>query len=105
MLFILMAKDGADEEALNRRMAARAAHLTHGEMAAKTGEQIIAASLLDQDENMRGSLLIVDFENIEALNAWLDTEAYITGDVWQDIDIIPCKLAPHFEHLVKKGRH
>ena len=45
------------------------------------------------------------FENIEELNKWLDTEAYITGNVWENIDIIPCKLAPAFEHLAKKSKH
>lgn len=103
MQFIIMAKDGEDEEALNRRLAARDSHLAYGEMAAKTGEQIIAAALLDKNDNMRGSLMIVDFENIEELQKWLDQEAYVTGNVWQNIDIIPCKIAPTFSHLVKKS--
>lgn len=103
MQFIVMAKDGEDEEALNRRLAARDSHLAYGEIAAKTGEQIIAAAMLDGKENMRGSLMIVDFENVEELQKWLDKEAYVTGNVWQTIDIIPCKIAPAFTHLVKKS--
>jgi hypothetical protein len=47
----------------------------------------------------------VEFENIEAVKAWLDKEAYVTGDVWKNIQIIPCKIAPAFEHLVKKNLH
>ncbi len=105
MQFIIIAKDGTDAEALSRRLAARDNHIAYGENAAKSGEQIIAAALLDQEDKMRGSLLIVDFEDIEALNKWLDTEAYITGNVWKDIDIIPCKLAPAFQHLIKKNLH
>lgn len=103
MQFIVMAKDAEDEEALNRRMAARDSHLAYGEIAAKTGEQIIAAAMLDGNDNMRGSLMIVDFPSIEDLQKWLDTEAYVTGNVWQNIDIIPCKVAPTFSHLVKKS--
>lgn len=105
MQFIIMAKDGDDPEALERRLAAREEHIAYGDKAAKSGEQIIAAALLDGEEKMRGSLLIVDFENIEELQKWLDQEAYVVGNVWQDIDIIPCKIGSSFQHLVKKGRH
>lgn len=105
MQFIIMAKDGDDAEAINRRLAAREAHIKYGEDAAKRGEQIIAAALLDDKEQMRGSLLIVDFPDIESLKKWLDTEAYITGNVWKDIDVIPCKIAPAFQHLVKKAHN
>jgi len=105
MQFIVMAKDGEDEEALNRRAAARDSHLAYSEIAAKSGEQLIAAAMLDGNDNMRGSLLIVDFPSVEELKEWLDKEAYVTGNVWQNIDIIPCKIAPTFQHLVKKGKH
>lgn len=103
MQYIVMAKDANDDDALKRRMAARDAHIAYGEKAAKTGEQIIAAAMLDGEDNMRGSLLIVDFPTIEDLKQWLDNEAYVTGNVWQNIDIIPCKIAPAFGHLVKKS--
>lgn len=103
MQFIVMAKDATDDAALNRRMAAREAHMAYSEKAAKTGEQIIAAAMLDGEDNMRGSVMIVDFPTIEDLQKWLDNEAYITGNVWKDIDIIPCKIAPAFAHLVKKS--
>lgn len=105
MQFIIIAKDGNDAEAMSRRLAAREDHIAYGAEAAKRGEQIIAAALLDENEDMRGSLLIVDFENIEALHKWLDDEAYIKGNVWQDVDIIQCKIAPTFDHLVKKSHN
>lgn len=105
MQFIIIAQDGNDEQALERRMAARESHMAYSEVAAKTGEQIVAAAMLNQDENMVGSVMIVDFDSIEKVNEWLDTEAYITGDVWQDVQIIPCKVAPAFAHLVKKKQN
>jgi len=103
MQFIIIARDGEDEGALNRRMAARESHMAYSEMASKTGEQLMAAAMLNNDGDMNGSVMIVEFEDIEAVQAWLDKEAYITGDVWQDIQIIPCKVAPAFQNLVKPG--
>lgn len=102
MQFIIIGKDGDDAEALNRRLAARDGHMAYGEMAAKTGEQIVAAAMLGNDGNMNGSVMIVEFDDIDAVKAWLDKESYVTGNVWQDIQIIPCKLAPAFAHLSKK---
>ncbi len=102
MHFIIIGKDGNDEEALDRRMAAREGHMAYSELAAKTGEQLIAAAMLGADGNMNGSIMIVEFDDIDGVKAWLDTESYITGNVWQNIQIIPCKIAPAFQHLIKK---
>lgn len=104
MQFLIIAKDGIDDHALDRRTAAREAHINYGAEAVKRGEQIIAAALLDREGDMRGSVMIVDFEDEHALQAWLDDEAYVKGKVWKDIDIIPCRIAPTFNHcLLKKA--
>lgn len=103
MQFIILAKDDTDAEALNRRLAARAAHISYSDEAVKRGEQIIGAALLNEKDEMRGSLMIVDFPSIEDLKKWLDTEAYITGNVWKDIDIIPCRVGPSFAHCLLKS--
>lgn len=105
MQFVIIAKDGTDADALKRRLAARDAHVAYSDQAVPRGEQIMAAALLDENEEMRGSLMIVDFEDIKALHKWLDKEAYITGNVWKDIDIIQCKVGPSFAHLVKKSHN
>lgn len=103
MQYLIIAKDGTDDQALERRMAARPDHVNYGAEAVKRGEQIIAAALLDGEKNMRGSVMIVDFDNEEKLKAWLDNEAYVKGDVWKDIDIIPCQVAPAFSHCILKA--
>lgn len=101
MQFVIIARDGEDEGALARRMAARDSHIAYGRIAAQTGEQLMAAAMLNSNGDMNGSVMIVEFENIEAVQAWLDKEAYITGDVWKDVQIIPCKVAPTFQNLTK----
>ena len=32
----------------------------------------------------------------EQLDAWLAAEPYVTGKVWENIQIIPCKISPMF---------
>lgn len=102
MQYIIIAKDGTDEHALDRRMAARTDHVNYSSEAVKRGEQIIAAALLDGEGDMRGSVMIVDFDNEEDLKNWLDNEAYVKGNVWKDVDIIPCQVAPAFNHCILK---
>ena len=102
MQFIIIGKDGTDAEAVGRRLAAREEHMVHLTKAAETGEQIIAAAMVNDKDQMCGSVLVVDFEDRKALDEWLKTEAYVTGNVWKDIEVIPCKLPPPFQHLIKK---
>jgi len=41
---------------------------------------------------MNGSIYIVDFLSRKELDKWLKVEPYVTGKVWEKIDIIPCKV-------------
>lgn len=107
MQFLIIGKDADDENAVARRMAARDAHIAYSDEAVKRGEQIIGAATLNaQTGEMNGSVMIVEFENIDKVKEWLDEEAYITGDVWEKIEIIPCRIGPSFDHLItKKTKH
>jgi uncharacterized protein YciI len=96
MQFVLIAHDGTDSQALSRRMAARSAHIALGDAAIKRGEQLMGAALLNKEGQMCGSIMIVEFENREKLNEWLKIEPYVTGNVWKDIEILPCKVGPSF---------
>ncbi len=92
--FVIIAKDGRDSEALNRRMAARAAHIRN------TDDNIahfkMAAATLDASGQMNGSVMIADFPTRADLDAWLATEPYVTGHVWQTIEVLPCHIGPSF---------
>jgi uncharacterized protein YciI len=102
MQFLVIAKDGNDDEAIDRRTASREHHLKYSDFAVQSGEQILGAALLDKDDNMRGSVMIVEFEDVDKLQEWLKHEPYITGNVWKDVDIIPCKIGSSFGHVLKK---
>lgn len=102
MQFLIVAKDGNDDNAADRRQAARPDHIKYSDFAVQTGEQICGAALLGKNDEMRGSVMIVEFQNVEKLQEWLDHEPYMTGNVWKDIDVIPCKIGPSFKHVLKK---
>ncbi len=96
MQFIIIAHDGTDTDALSRRLTARPAHITLSEQAVKRGEQLMGAALLNDREQMCGSVMIVEFGSREKLDEWLKIEPYVTGNVWQKIEILPCKIGPSF---------
>ena len=88
MQFIITAYDG--ENALERRMAARSRHL---EGVKELGKHILCAGgLLDEEGKMKGSVLVVDFEDREELNAYLNKEPYILENVWEKVVVEPMNV-------------
>lgn len=99
MEFLILGYDGNDDEALERRMAAREKHLSLCNEGIQRGENIIGAAMLDEKGKMKGSIMIVDLPSREAVDEWLKNEPYMTGDVWKKIEVIPCQIAPSFKHV------
>lgn len=93
MHFVIIAKDGKDAEALERRMAAREAHIADFKCGLERNQNILGGAILNDQGDMCGSVMVVDFESREALDEWLKADPYVTGDVWQDIEILPFKIA------------
>jgi hypothetical protein len=94
MQFVLIAKDGMDIGALQRRLDARAAHSQNTDD--NMPHMKMGAATLGEDGNMNGSVMVVEFESREALDAWLEKEPYVTQGVWKDIEILPCRIGPSF---------
>lgn len=83
MQFVITAYDG--ENVLERRMAVRPRHL---EGVANLGKHIVCAGgLLDEEGKMKGSVLVVDFENRAELDTYLNNEPYILEDVWERVEV------------------
>jgi len=93
MQFLVMAYDGKDADALNRRLAAREAHLGGASALKKDGRLIAGGALLDAEDKMIGSTLYVEFDSRAELDAWLQNDPYVKGDVWRDITVHPIRLA------------
>jgi len=88
MLYIVYAYDGTDSEAPARRQAARPAHLEKMSVLKETKTVKAAGALLDEEENVVGSMMILDYPSQEALEAeFLATEPYVTGGVWETIQV------------------
>jgi len=92
--FIVTGLDGTDPGALDRRMAARPAHLEQFARLQAEGKFLFAAAMLDDHEKMVGSIVFCDFKDRQELDSWLETEPYVLGNVWQDVDVKPCKIVP-----------
>jgi len=97
MQFIVTAYDGKDADAVTRRLNARGEHLDGVKRLIKEGRHLFGAAILDDNGKMIGSIMVVDYPSQETLeNEWLKNEPYVTGNVWQDIDIKPCKVPEFF---------
>ncbi len=95
MQFIVTGYDGKDKDALNRRMAAREAHLSAAGKMYEKGKWLYAAAILNEEGKMAGSLIICDFDSREALEKeWLEKEPYVLGKVWEKIEITRAQVAP-----------
>ncbi len=96
MQFLLTAYDGTDEHALERRLSARENHFAAIEQLKSLGRVLYAAAILDEQEKMIGSVIVYDFSSREELETFLKEEPYITGGVWEQIDIRQCRVPPLF---------
>lgn len=96
MQWIVIGTDGDDKHALTRRAKARQAHLALSEQLRNEGHHLFAAAVLDADEKMTGSMIVVDYDTREQLDAWLAEEPYVTGGVWRSIQLSSCRVAPVF---------
>jgi len=96
MQFVVTAWDGTDPEALERRLAARPAHLELGRRLQAEGRRLFAAALLNEQGRMVGSVIVADVPDRAALDAWLAEEPYITGEVWERVEVRACRVSPNF---------
>lgn len=78
---------------MDRRLAVRPKHFDGARQLKAAGQFVLGGALLDPDGKMIGSMMLLDFKSMEELNDWLKSEVYVTGKVWERIDIKPFKQA------------
>ncbi len=83
MQFVITAYDG--EGMLAKRMEVRPLHFEGMEKMRK--HLISAGGMLDEEGNLKGSVLIMEFDNREELDAYLSNEIYVKERVWDKITI------------------
>ena len=91
--YIVTAYDYTDTEALQRRMNVRPHHLDGAKELKATGNFIIGGAMLNDEGKMIGSTMILQFETEEELQAWQQSEPYITQKIWKTVDIKPFRVA------------
>lgn len=100
MQFLVLGYDGDDPGALDRRMAAREAHLKGFRSGVEQGTFLYGSAILDDAGKMIGSLILCDFPSRQNLQEeWLAREPYVLGQVWQRVVIhraqVPSFLLEH----------
>ena len=91
--FVVIARDGSDADAVARRQAVRPTHLDGIQPLVDASNILAGGAMLDDDGNMRGSVLLVEFPTRVELDAWLDHDPYVTGGVWKQIEVVPFRVA------------
>ena len=93
MQFLVTAKDGTDDDAIERRKRVRPTHLEAIAPLVEDGHVLVGGAILNEDGDMIGSMLLVEFPDRSGVDAWLERDPYVTGDVWRDIDVRPFRAA------------
>lgn len=94
MQFLVHALDYTDAPAIDRRMAVRPAHFETVRKLKADGRFILGGAILDESGKMIGSMAVVEFaDEAELRRVWLSVEPYVTGRVWERIEIRPFRVA------------
>lgn len=95
MLYMICATDVADS--LEKRLAARPAHLARLEQLKAEGRLILAGPFPAIDSNdpgpagFTGSLVVAEFETLDDAQVWADADPYIEAGVYDSVLVKPYK--------------
>lgn len=86
MLIALIGRDKPG--ALQIRLDNRDAHVAYLKSSGVVSQ---AGPLLDDDEQMIGSLVVLDVENMQAARDWADNDPYGRAGLFASVELIPWK--------------
>ena len=95
MLYSIVGVDNPDS--LEARLAARPAHVERLNLLKQQGRLIIAGPnpAIDSedpgDAGFSGSIIIAEFESLEAAQAWADADPYIESGAYASVSVKPFK--------------
>lgn len=93
MQFLVIAHDGTDEGALERRMAVREEHLAVARGLHESGVLKVGGAILSDVGGMIGSAMVIEADSEEQLSELLEADPYRRGDAWQRFEIWPFRRA------------
>lgn len=94
MGYAIIAWDGEDEGALDRRMAARDRHMEVITEWAADGRLALGVPLFTPDWKPAGSLMLLEVPDRAGLDAYLAAEPFNEGGVWRRVTAHPFRIAP-----------
>lgn len=95
MLYAILCEDV--DNSLTLRQRARPAHLARIQQLVDEGRLLVAGPhpALDTEDpgeaGFTGSLIIAEFESLEAATAWADSDPYVDGGVFRRVVVKPYK--------------
>ncbi|MBY4677565.1 YciI family protein [Marinobacterium arenosum] len=95
MYYAIIAEDKAGT--LQQRMTARPDHLARLEALRDEGRLLIAGPhpAIDSEDpgeaGFTGSLVVAEFESLDAAQAWADTDPYFAAGVYEKVTVKPYK--------------
>ena len=91
--YLVTGYDHTDDGAMQRRRDVRPHHLDGAKALKENGNYILGGAILNDNGEMIGSVMVLQFENDEALEAWKQSEIYITQGIWETVDVKPFRVA------------
>ena len=89
MHFTIIARDDTAPGTLDKRLANRDEHLVRIHAMKADGSIVDGGALLDDDGTMVGSIILCDFPDRAALDAYIQSEVYFRAGIWKDIQVTP----------------
>lgn len=95
MWYAIIGRDAPDS--LAKRMEVRPAHLERMQALREDGRVLLAGPLpaIDNDDpgpaGFAGSLMVLEFPNIESARSWAHADPYVTAGVFQSVEVHPFK--------------
>jgi uncharacterized protein len=93
MQYLIVAKDGTDEDALDRRRRVRPSHLASIRPLVESGRVLVGGAILSEAGEMVGSMLLVEFADRGELDTWIAGDPYVTEGVWREVEVTPFRTA------------
>lgn len=93
MWYAIMAEDAPNS--LEKRMAARPAHLARLKALQEAGRLLLAGPFPATDSvdpgpaGFSGSLIVAEFADLEAAKAWADQDPFVEAGVYIKVDVKP----------------
>ncbi len=99
MYYVVIGADISDS--LNKRLAAHPAHATRLQQLQNEGRLLLAGPLpaIDSEDpgaaGYIGSLIVAEFESLDAARAWADADPYVKAGVYANVSVKPFRKTRH----------